>query len=108
MGSLRDDGKLSPADYASLVDTIIGESVETLIDEDCEIQRLSDHAGVAARGPKKRFTATPDEERRSLRRSARIKAAFLRRLHEHELANLLLSDHDAYDALVSESERTRV
>jgi hypothetical protein len=106
--SLRDEWKLSPADYASLIDTIIGESVEMLIDEDCEIQRLGDDAGVAAKGPKKRLLATPDEERRSLRRSARIKAAFLRRLHEHELANLLLSDLDAYDALVNESTKTRV
>jgi len=62
--SLREEWKLSPADYASLIDTIIGESVELLIDEVCEIQRLSDHAGLAARRPKKRPLQTPDAARR--------------------------------------------
>jgi hypothetical protein len=104
---LREASQLTHTEHASLVDAIIGEAVDTLFEEDEEISRLHRAAGMVKQIVRHR-PRTPDQERESQRRLARVKAAYLRRLGEHELANLLLADMDAYAALVEASLSARI
>jgi hypothetical protein len=104
---LREAGQLTHTEHASLVDAIIGEAVDTLFEEQEEIRRLHRAAGMVQRVVRHQ-SRTPYQEQESQRRLARVKAAYLRRLGEHELANLLLADMVAYEALVEASLSARI
>ena len=104
--SLREIKTLTPHEYAALVNTVIEPAIDQLCDADRLIHRLRRAAGpeghkIVGASPADR-SRRRNAQRRLTVRLRRVRAAYLRQLGEHDLANLLRSKPLLYELQVVE------
>jgi hypothetical protein len=109
---LREVGAISRAEWASLIDDIVVTDLRSamecdreMMQRERELQEAKEANGVTG-WPEPEDDALPADVRvlkkRYEQRSLGIQATLLRRVGEHELANLVLEDAAEYDRLVEE------
>ena len=102
---LKEVGALSRAEHAALVHHLSTERYVKLAQHDREYRRRFRTEGLGPeRTPSPLTRPERTQESQLVPRSRRIHVACLRQLGEHDLANLLLANSDAYDALVAEGD----